>query len=614
MRKNYKLLSMFLAVLLALELSVGALPEKACAYDATDITLEIPTEHDIDVVLSVGDTTQDTENFSDDLKAELVGLGIPESRIDIQAIETSVTSTNSADASAIFSNWTRYNDASDWQYDSANSWIIKTTNSTWSGFYDPNFDSSSYTLELEMGYATSDNDDLGITFGMKDFSTVLSNADQTGYVYVFCGGETTTWPSSNVSISSNSHATGLYAIDGTYLAPLVGNASNTRTAGSWYKFKLVVDGDNAKIYKATSTTDGYGDYELIIDYTTADGSVIDGTWGFFANSQPNAAFRNVTMTSSSSKLFSEVIREPDWRDAALRFVVNADDGDVEGLDDGDNDLPEILARMENEELHYIGWGSSSNQTQAEDFISKISDRGTFVNGATSTGAQSISSIAQYIYDEYAAENQNDSTYLTLGTPYEFTVTPASELTGTADGDWPEGKWKVVHDASYFENGTGTAAYSGQYLADMDVSMDKPGKYDIYYKDGLIKSVYVHRKPVSSFAIALDGSLNVTLTDYSYDTDNESAADKGIADKVWQWKNVTDSIWTTGQPTTFSAEQNYIIQLAVQDDQGEWSIPYSRYISTETTAEATTPIAEFTIFAVDHVHLQRDDPDRQRHQL
>ncbi len=595
-----RILTRLLAVVMAVGLLMGGVLECVYAYDSTDITLDIPTQHDIDVVLSVGDTEQNTDSFEADLTTALTGLGIPESRINIQAIETSVTSSNSADANAIFNGWTRYNDATDdWALKETETpapppVIMKTTNSQWSGFYDPNFNSSDYTLELEMGYATSDNDDLGITFGMKDFTTGL-NESQNGYTYVFCGGETTSWPSGSVSIKNNSHATGLYEVNGTYLYPLVGNASDTRKAGSWYKFKLVVKDDNAKIYKAPSLTDGgYGNYVLIVDYTTGDGSNIDGTWGFFANSQPNAAFRNITMITSATKLFSEVIREPDWRDTALRFVVNADDTDVEGLDDGDGDLPEILARMDNEQLHYIGWGSTANQAQANSFITKIDGRGTFVNGQTSTGAESISAIAQYIYDQYAAENAMDSTYLTLGTPFEFTVTPESELTGTADGDWPDGKWRVVHDGDYYENGTGTAAYSGQYLADMDVSLDKPGKYDIYYKDGLIKTVYVHRAPISNFTVSVDGSYNVTLTDNSYDIDNQSAADKGIADAVWKWKNVVDSDWTTGQPSAFSAGQNYIIQLTVQDDQGESSIPYSRYISTEAESAATTPIAEFTI--------------------
>ncbi len=596
-----KILTKLLSIVMAVGLLMGGVLETVYAYDSTDITLDIPTQHDIDVVLSVGDTTQNTDTFAADLTSALVGLGVPESRIDIQAIETSTTSSNSADASVIFNGWTRYNDATnDWALKETVTpapppVIMKTTNSTWSGFYDPNFNSCDYTLELEMGYATTDNDDLGITFGMKDFSTSL-NTSQSGYVYNFCGGETTSWPSSSVNIANNSHATGLYEINGTSLYPLVNNASDTRSAGSWYKFKLVVKNDNAKIYKALSIDGGYGDYVLIVDYTTSDGSDIDGTWGFFANSQPNAAFRNITMITSSTKLFSEVIREPDWRDTALRFVVNADDGDVEGLDSGDDDLPEILARMDNEQLHYIGWGSSDNVSQANSFIAKIDDRGTFVNGSTSTGSESISAIAQYIYDQYAAENATDSTYLTLGTPFEFTVNPPSELTGTADGDWPDGKWRVVHDASFYENGTGTAAYSGQYLADMDVSLDKPGKYDIYYKDGLIKTVYVHRAPISSFGVAVssDGNYTVTLDDQSYDIDNQSAADKGIAEAVWKWKNVVDSDWTTGQPTTFSVNQNYIIQLTVQDDQGEWSIPYSRYISTEEESSATTPIAEFTI--------------------
>ncbi|MGE4352850.1 MAG: MBG domain-containing protein [Oscillospiraceae bacterium] len=579
--------------------NMAILTGTAIAVEPEDISISVSQDYNLDIVLTVGDSEKDASTFEAELRAALEARGIPLDEINIQAIETSVTSTNSADASAIFSEWQRYNDtAEDWEYDSTNKWIIKTTNAYWSGFYDPNFDSSDYTLELEMGYATSDNDDMGITFGMTDFPTV-SNAGFTtnehGYAYIFCGGETTTWSTGQQSLTQNSHATGLYEINGngssTYLSPLVSNASDTRAQNSWYKFKLVVKGDNAKLYKAPSSGGGYGDYQQIFDYTTADGSDIDGSWGFFANSQPQAAFRNVTMTTNSTKRFAEVIRQPEWGDASQRFIVNLEDGSVGDFSDPVA-LGEILTRLGNDEIHYIGWGTSANETEATEFVAKNDGRGTFVDN---TAADSVDSIADYIYGVYSSTQEADVEYALYGMPNSIAVSPAVEQSETIDEDWPNGKWKVDHDPDCFGNSTGTVPYDGLYLNALDISLTQTGKYDIYYKDTLVKTVYVHRRPVASFDASDDGSGNITLTNNSYDLD--STEGNGIKTSAYSWKETTSDTWTSGAPATLDAGKNYIIKLVVTDNQDVESAPAYKYLSTESdaaTLENLKPIAEFRL--------------------
>ena len=61
------------------------------------------------------------------------------------------------------------------------------------------------------------------------------------------------------------------------------------------------------------------------------------------------------MSTESSKRFSEVIREPEWRDESKRFIINAEDGAVPDFSDPVA-LGEILARLGNESIDYIGWG------------------------------------------------------------------------------------------------------------------------------------------------------------------------------------------------------------------------------------------------------------------
>ena len=62
---------------------------------------------------------------------------------------------------------------------------------------------------------------------------------------------------------------------------------------------------------------------LVIDFTATEN--IGGSYGFFSNSQPFATFKNITATSLSLKKFKDVLREPQWRNSAMRINVNLDD-------------------------------------------------------------------------------------------------------------------------------------------------------------------------------------------------------------------------------------------------------------------------------------------------
>jgi hypothetical protein len=276
-----------------------------------------------------------------------------------------------------------------------------------------------------------------------------------------------------------------------------------------------------------------------------------------------------------------------------RFIINAEDGAVADFSDAQA-LGEILSRLGNEIIHYLGWGR--NEADGNAFIAKNDDKGIFVDkdaAATDTYAEQIAAIADYIYNEYQQNVQNDTERLIYGKPSALAIAPESEQTNTADELWPNGKWRVDQDENYYDNPTGVVPYDGLYLNNLDISFTETGRYGIYYKDTLIKTVYVHRKPLAGFSLSVDGSYNVTITNNAYDPDFESDPDRGIASETWQYRETTSDVWISGQPASLEANKNYVVRQIVTDGYGVESDPYYRYVSTEATADSA-PVAEFKV--------------------
>ena len=134
--------------------------------------------------------------------------------------------------------------------------------------------------------------------------------------------------------------------------------------------------------------------------------------------------------------------------------------------------------------------------------------------------------------------------------------------------FPNGRWIIHHDYTYYENNLGQSSQTEVYTPDLLCNFDKPGKYDIYFDDELIKTVYAHRKPIADFTINISGS-NLTLTNKSSDLDDtqDIGYGPGIAKETWYYKEATATEWTEGKLTNFDKTKIYIIKLEVEDFQG-----------------------------------------------
>lgn len=597
---------------------------------ADSVSINVQQDDLLDVVLTVGKTNSTLSTFESDLTNALVNKGVPLDKLKIQAVQSSNVSAGNTSSGWEIYDHTNYNDSSVIQYYrpyynevngnfTLSSHIsVSTTSGTdimFKGYgapaykdfmVMPNSDSGKKTFDFTIveGVFYDALDGAGFLFNTK-MTTDLATRKMSGYLMFF---EYASSSASNVQIKlykfkdvdvntfHNSSGTSIQAgyTGFTQIASFPVSATTTR------KVKI----------EATSTNVSVWYNDSLVTFNLAGGGTSTsvglsedfGAYGFgplvgylsHGCAQPTSfTFNDVTMTTESTKRFSEVIREPEWRNESKRFIINAEDGAVSDFSDPIA-LGEILARLGNEGIHYLGWGN--NDADGNAFIQKNNNMGIFIdkdNSSTDTYTEQVNALAQYIYDNYVESVQNNTDYLIYGKPSQMTITPESSKNNTIDQDWPSGKWRINHDENYYTNSTGIVPYDDLYLNNLDISFTETGKYDVYFKDVLLKTVYVHRKPIAKFGVVVNPDYSVTITDTSYDPDRESEADKGIKEVNWSYKKTSDSSWTFGKPTSLLQNQEYIIQLVVVDEYGVQSNSYSRYVST-TTATQSTPVAEFKI--------------------
>lgn len=317
------------------------------------------------------------------------------------------------------------------------------------------------------------------------------------------------------------------------------------------------------------------------DFTSFDGTFISGT--------------KVILTITS-KSMTDILRDATWRDEATHIIIDVDTE----LDPSLTESGELTSRLIADDVYIQFWGSDKNQstfTQYGQGLGKDEngeDKYSFVNqnsGYDTCVSSTINGIEEIIS---AGSASGDSQYGIINEITDISVTPASAKTNTADSQYPNGKWKIVHDDTKIadddlQNSLGVSNQSGMYMNNLTCSFDKPGNYAIYYKDKLVNTVYIHRRPVADFTIGWNPSTKaVTIGDTSYDLDtNKGTKGNGIQSVTWQYKKATASTWTNGYPTTWQASDGItIIQMTVTDYQG-CSSSVAKYLGD------TKPVASFS---------------------
>ncbi len=590
---------------------------------AQNVDMTVQQGPNIDVMVTVGSAQLDLSNFEPDLEQALHNKGIPLGKLRVEAFQRSTISSDQAGAADIFNSWNTMNfngteppnhpsySGNYFNFDSGTNQIIADfvgrNNAYGWGFamYDPTGDIADGTISATWGLTEEPylHGEVGFIFRKVD--------NQNFYAYIIdnhsgCG---------NISGygQDGDPAEAIIKVENGSKSVLAVNLNNGRTGSATYgwngnradmfdeyfngqviDFKIELSGANIKVSRKGGG--GSAGTDWVEAFNFDDNSHDSGSYGFYVHEQEGAYFSDIEFTKLSLRAFKDVLREPQWRNSALRFNVNLDDLEVADFDN-DQDLSEILMRTINEDIHYIGWGVNANQPQFDRFVTQNNNKGTFVNRDSGTYTSWIDEIAQYIYEQYQFGTVSEGDYFIAGTSVEIDVTPSELKTNTANASYPSGRWKISHDETFFSNDTGKVSWHELYLDDVPEYYEKTGRYSFTFEDLPTSptTLFFHRKPVASFTYSPGAGA---LTNTSYDLDGGS--NNGIAQSEWKWKSVdagSTNDWNIGQFSPVGQpDGQYLIMLTVQDYQGTWSKPASVYVekSGATGGSDDLPIAQFNI--------------------
>jgi len=301
-------------------------------------------------------------------------------------------------------------------------------------------------------------------------------------------------------------------------------------------------------------------------------------------------FKNLTMTMERPRSILEVLRDSDWIDGAAKIIINLDEELISDFT-GTGSTGEILDRLYADEIDYIGWGTNVNNAQNLEFLNKYDENGILVNMDALLYAQQIQAIADEIYKQYWFPDV--STFL-IG---DNTVLEAinGDISGTADAKWPGGKWRFYHRTTGFSNPLGIHPQSGQDISDLgSVKFNKPGYYDIYYKDKFVRTITAHRAPVASFNATLNGAAAPTLMSTATDPDDTA---NGIVSQKWSYIDLDGAAAVVaGKPGALTAGHVYLVKLEVTDKHGASDVTSKQlsYVSGSSPSEVKPPFADFDI--------------------
>ena len=610
-----KTLAIFLIILLINVFEIAINLSSVKSADVVELSL-VPQPY-IDVVLSKAKTNTDLTNFKTDLLNSLKNKGVDTSKVNISSVETIYNEVSSSDINVdkIINSWKTvgaptwsasngkiYSNSpastGDWSDNPGVGWRSGNSLSWWgTGLLDPNgYDTETITMNFNMVTGGKLNE--GVCFNV----TENSDGSLNGYFVTICN---------HVNMESRLWRFDHYTLDQSFASGINRNMwchpeshSEKRDNASWNVGHTSTFGRDSFTclagWSTSSSNVGYNiEYKNGNILIKANNSVVanvtdrtyqKGTYGFWGNNCEAGGLmyiNNIRISTvvQSVKTFEAVLREPDWREDAIKVLTNVDDGVNEQLNNPTS-MGELLTRMINDEIHYVGWGKSVNQSQSLNFIASNNNNGTFINNTNYS--DSVNRTAEYI--KSLIQSKESSNYVLLNDNTVLSAKDNSIMTNTACPEYPYGKWKIIHDCEYYENNIGQFAQSGKYISNMITSFNKTGKYEILYEDRNINPtyIYVHRKPVAEIEVQRSGNT-INLVSLGYDLDNYSN-NRGIAQEEWKYRKVGETTWTNGKLTNISSSTDYLVQLRVKDFQGAWSAPETKYI----TKQNIKPIASFKI--------------------
>lgn len=313
-------------------------------------------------------------------------------------------------------------------------------------------------------------------------------------------------------------------------------------------------------------------------------------------------FTNVVMRALKARTLSDVITQPKWGTGKVKYILNVSDDSIQDLTDPIMSS-NVAWRIQTDKAKFISWGSLINRKTTQNFIdTKIEGNGTYVvsrvtgydnqnvvntKGATvnAPGQRSQSkTVAEYIADAYyksygidlsvsgSIPEKVNAMLEKKGTVYSlenarkmaFSVSPESYNNGTANEDFPSGRWYISYNAEGYTGHTSSARFSDA----LDLKITEPGRYKVFFAPDMsllganlkdpsddmlnpdasncIFDFVVNEEAVVQPVATIDDSGNITVYDFSIDPDNNLVISDpqptsngqqltGISKTYWRWE-------------------------------------------------------------------------------
>ena len=568
-------------------------------FATQEVKIQISQTPNVDIILTKSKTQANIANFEEELKAELIRqkvmtqADIDAGKLNIEAIETKNVESQET------LNWT----------ESKNSAIgsITITNSGKDIFMQGNYSKpgkqamwiipdGNEEQEFEFGYSINYGDSFNAA-GMLLRVQENENGSIEGYMVSFNN-------RGAFAIGSNA---GLWH----FIYNKNNYTSFSNNSDIWLVDKLNINGSGNLKIKVTDTDiriSGGGLADEYV-YTMPKDKTYGSGYGFFSDHYSHGCdnygkftLTNIDLKVEVTKKFTEVLQAPTWRNGSTRILINVEDTENEEFSDS-NELTEIITKLMNNNVYYIGWGTDENNEQINNIIQQNNNNGIYVENSSSDAVEATVNYLKKII------KPNVSNVIIAGEAVNVKITqPISGIVTTPTDQYPNGVWKVVHDYNYYENPQGQYEEDSMYSNNLINAFDNVGKYSIYCEDKLVTEVYAHRRPVASFNMRLDGQ-NLSLNSTSYDLDIErnssehdaQVANNGIKAEKWEYKKVgdTNSSWTEIKSNgigkqvnaTLDANTDYYIKLIVTDYQG---VQTEAIKNVTTGANTMKPVAQFKV--------------------
>lgn len=543
-----------------------------------DVTLSLVPSPDIDIALAKAKTGVDLINFEADLRNALEQKGVDTDKVNITAIETQKVNIQDAFAWKQDVNYT----VGSIQLINGGRDVVMKGNPSNPGknaiWIMPDND-------LDQEFTFSYNIDFGDSFNAAGMLLRVKEEGNALRGYMLSFNNPSAWGGDNWQQAAGGANGAIWEF--TYY-----RGQNSVNMQKSLKKTLSINRSGSLTVKATSTeiiVSG-GGMGAPVEYTLE--KEMGTGFGFFSDHYSHGCssigsftLRGINLKTENAKKLEEVVRETDWREDSIKAIVHVDDRENEQLNNP-NSLGELLTRVINDEIHFVQWGKDVNKEQAEHFVAANNNNGTYMDNSNYWDC--IEKTAQYIKDLIDAKES--SQYVILNETMNVTSQPSDIMSNTETEEYPNGRWKIIHDCEYYENNLGIFQKSGKYIPDMLTSFNKTGRYEVFFEDRNVNPtyIYVHRKPIAEIEVERDGN-SINLISLGYDLDNYSN-NRGIKEEEWSWRKVGETVWHEGKLTDITDGNDFLVQLRVKDFQDVWSAPVSKYI----TKSNVLPIASYKV--------------------